>query len=288
MKKLLSMLMIISILFTLAPTQTAEAAIKLNKTSITLETGNTETLKITGTTKKASWSSSKKSVATVSSKGVVTAKSAGSATITAKLSGKKYSCKVNVKESFNAKDALKNIKTTETVTDKGIIVQLKNNYLYPVRIEAVAVYYDENGTMIGKSNDNNYYFDKDNECVLSFTRPYDSNYKDVEFESYKINYSISSVSKYSKSNVKDIKISDNFGAENVMVEVTNSGKDKCLFTKIVIIFYKEGKVIYSDYQYADVNNPEDVDYLQFSFPYDENYNTIKPDDYKVYVNSSYN
>lgn len=96
MRKVLSMLMVAIMLFTLAPTQKAEAAVKLSKSSITIETGKTATLKITGTTKKVTWSSNKKSVATVSTKGTVTAKSVGSATITAAVSGKKYTCKVTV------------------------------------------------------------------------------------------------------------------------------------------------------------------------------------------------
>lgn len=82
----------------LSITDTAQAAtmVKISKTSIILPKGKSYTLKITGTKKKAKWSTSKKSVATVSSKGKVTAKKSGTATITAKISNKKYRCKVKV------------------------------------------------------------------------------------------------------------------------------------------------------------------------------------------------
>lgn len=73
-----------------------EAATKISKGKATLIKGQTTTLKISGTKKKAKWSSSKKSVATVSSKGKVTAKKKGTATITAKIGNKKYTCKVTV------------------------------------------------------------------------------------------------------------------------------------------------------------------------------------------------
>lgn len=77
----------------------AEAAtVKINKKTATVVVGATVKLKISGTSKKVTWSTSKKSVATVSSKGVVTGKKAGTATITAKVNGKKYTCKVTVKD----------------------------------------------------------------------------------------------------------------------------------------------------------------------------------------------
>ena len=80
------------------------ASIKLNKTSITMYTGKTSTLKVSGTSKKVTWSTSNKKVATVSSKGVVSAKSAGKATITAKVSNKNLKCKVTVKKQTTSKN----------------------------------------------------------------------------------------------------------------------------------------------------------------------------------------
>lgn len=98
-RKLLSLLLILALCFTFIPTVNVEAAskVKINKTSTTIYVGKTETLKISGTSKKVKWTTSNKSVATVSSKGKVTAKKAGTATITAKVSGKSYKCKVTVK-----------------------------------------------------------------------------------------------------------------------------------------------------------------------------------------------
>lgn len=79
------------------PFYSEAAPVKLNKTKMVLYAGNSGALKLTGTSKKAVFRSSKKSVAIVSSKGKVTAKSPGSAIITAKLGSKSYRCKVTVK-----------------------------------------------------------------------------------------------------------------------------------------------------------------------------------------------
>ncbi len=95
-------LLLLTILFTLSlvafsPVK-AEAAgkVKLNKTKVLLEIGESYQLKVKNTSSKVKWSSSNKKVVKVSSKGVLTPKSVGSAKVTAKVNGKKYTCKVTV------------------------------------------------------------------------------------------------------------------------------------------------------------------------------------------------
>ena len=130
MKKLKSLLISFVLALTcismVTPTDFVHAAsIKLDKTSITMYTGQTSTLKISGTSKKVTWSTSNKKVATVSSKGVVSAKSSGKATITAKVSNKNLKCKVTVKKQAtnNKKAALKAyynfLKSYEFYTDSS-------------------------------------------------------------------------------------------------------------------------------------------------------------------------
>ncbi len=74
------------------------ASVTISTKSVTLEVGQTKSLKINGSSRKVTWSTSKKSVATISSSGKITAKAVGSAIITASVSGKKLTCKVTVKE----------------------------------------------------------------------------------------------------------------------------------------------------------------------------------------------
>ena len=80
----------------LGTVQTVQAAVKISSKKLTMVKGQKKTLKVTGTSKKAKWTSSKKSVASVTQKGVVTAKKKGTTTITAKIGSKKYTCKVTV------------------------------------------------------------------------------------------------------------------------------------------------------------------------------------------------
>jgi hypothetical protein len=80
----------VAVLVLTTPAAQAKNTVKLNKTKATLYVGDTVKLKLTGTGRRVTWSSSKKSVATVSSTGKVKAKKVGKVTITAKVSGKKF------------------------------------------------------------------------------------------------------------------------------------------------------------------------------------------------------
>lgn len=76
---------------------TVEAAtIKISKSKVSLIKGKSETLKVNGTSSKIKWTTSNKKIVKVNNKGKVTAVSKGTATITAKVNGKNYKCKVTV------------------------------------------------------------------------------------------------------------------------------------------------------------------------------------------------
>ena len=130
MKKLKSLL--VSLVLALAcismvtSTDVVDASsIKLNKTSLTIYIGKTSTLKVSGTSKKVTWSTSNKKVATVSSKGTVSAKSSGTATITAKVNNKNLRCKVTVKKPTINKTS-KSLNVGETTTLKLTGATLKS------------------------------------------------------------------------------------------------------------------------------------------------------------------
>lgn len=76
--------------------QAASKTPALNKTAATLIKGQTLKLTLANASGKVTWSSSDKTVATVGKTGKVTAKKKGTATITAKNGGKKYTCKITV------------------------------------------------------------------------------------------------------------------------------------------------------------------------------------------------
>lgn len=114
-KKIGFLLVAIMLLFAISmPTY---AAVKINKTTHTVCTGQTFQLKISGNKKTATWSSNKKSVATVAANGKVTARKKGTAIIRAKVGTKQYTCKVTVESP--------NLSKTKVTLYKGKAATLK-------------------------------------------------------------------------------------------------------------------------------------------------------------------
>lgn len=101
---------------------------KLDKTSLTLKEGESETLKVTGSKKTIKWSSSDKKVATVTNKGKVTAKKAGNCKIIAKAGSKKYICKLKVIKKENR--PVTDTANTEKITIKELIIKENNKEIY--------------------------------------------------------------------------------------------------------------------------------------------------------------
>lgn len=96
--------------------QPVQAAVKLNTSSVYLCVGDKYQLKLSGTTKKVTWKSTKTSVAKVSSKGLVTAKGKGTATIKATCNKKTYSCKVMVNKNLKLNKTSVSIKKNAAVS----------------------------------------------------------------------------------------------------------------------------------------------------------------------------
>ncbi len=100
MKRLVSCIltMVLMVSLVICSVEKPEAASKpsISLKTMSMQAGQSMTLKLSGVSGKTTWKSSGKKIATVSSKGKVTAKKAGTATITATNSGKKYKCVVTV------------------------------------------------------------------------------------------------------------------------------------------------------------------------------------------------
>lgn len=129
LKKIISVLLMLTIVLTLVPSQNVQAAVKLNKKSISLEYHNYTNLKVTGTSKKVTWKSSNKNVVTVNSKGKLFASGVGAAYVSAKVGNKTYKCKVKTfKKDLTAFDL--DLYNTISIGDTICVIKIDSTPSY--------------------------------------------------------------------------------------------------------------------------------------------------------------
>lgn len=118
-RKIFRRVLLLALVILLAmPLGVSAASVKLNKKTLSLMKGKTYILVLQNRTSEVTWKTSKKSVATVDQNGLVTAKKKGTATITAVSGGKKYTCKVTVKQPV----------TKITLNQKNIKISIGKTY----------------------------------------------------------------------------------------------------------------------------------------------------------------
>ena len=93
---------------------------KLSNTRLSVYTKTSKQLKLKGTSRKVTWSSSAPSVVSVNKKGKITARRTGKATITAKVNGVKYKCKVTVKARSKKSSGQSSGKSSGQASSSGV------------------------------------------------------------------------------------------------------------------------------------------------------------------------
>jgi hypothetical protein len=269
-----------------APGLAQAATVKLNKTSLTLNEGNSYRLQVTGTTKTVKWSSSDKKIATVSSRGTVKAISAGTATITATISTKKYTCKVTVKDVLTNEEAASNITYDIVELQDRLLLILQNKNKVNLELEVEVTYYDDNKAVLSTEKGFLWTFESGRNAVISLSYPLDDKYNRVAFNEFNIKVT-ADLEYTSQDKVIDvISVESNKGSKNLIATLTNNSDEDISSMDLVALFYKNEVIVgYSmDFIY-DIAAGESKS-AEFYEPYDENYDKIEYDDYEIIINEA--
>ena len=286
-KKLTYFLCLFTLIALLLPINSSAATPRLNKTSKTLKVGESYTLKLIGAKKTVKWVSSNKAIATVSKNGKVTAKSTGSATIAAKMAKKTYKCKLTVKKAIS----MENIQYTTEECDGTLIMKIINNNDYTVYLDSTAVFFDSNGSPISSDSEESGSIIPGGFNTLCFEEPYDDENEVTTYSTFKIKSKVYGVSSNAyKSYTDKIDVSDvTLSPEKIVVKAQNNSNSPITLCKICIFMYDaNGKLIRYREEYLDDMGSGETAYTSFEYPgkwddENDNYHSIKPTSYKIYV-----
>ncbi len=257
-KRIIAFALLMSVSLSILPMQ-ADAAVKISANKKTLIAGQSFTLKIKGSKKKAKWSSSNKKVATVSSKGKVKAKTAGDATITAKVANKSLKCKVVVKRrvSTKKKDYGKKVKILNEYTlPDGInwftrhFMVVKNTSNVTVDISTSSIAYASDGSMISAGEASVVAVGAG--CTTILCEALETS----DVISYYETDLRAEESKYYKSVIKDLSYKENYINDGVIFQVKNKGNYAAEFVEGYALFFLNGELVEYDTTYFTDNDYE--------------------------------
>ena len=260
----------------------------ISKSEIVLIEGQTEQLKLNGTTQKAKWSSSDTDVATVSDTGLVTAVKPGYTTIEATIGWDEYTCSVTVQdEPINVNQ----IEKTYYDTGSGIVGIFKNNYKKAVNIEMVVQYYNASGALIDKRSEKTRALKTGEEAAIKVIRPYDDNtWEDLDYSSYSVSLNVEK-SGFDNSELgnDDFEYVETNTGNKLIVDITNKSKHDYTDVELSIVFFDSNmKCIGYESEYFDGFTAEKTDYVVFDYPYDKgSEEPIIPASYQIYLNYAY-
>jgi len=243
--KVLSLIMVFCLVLSVVPVTASAATIKLNKTKATLSVGKKLKLKVKGTKKKATWSTSDKAVATVNAKGKVKAKKVGTATITAKVDGKTLNCAVTVEAKKAADTASKNLVTNvESIAERGdVSISIMNNNEYPVDLVAKVEFY-QNGTLMNTKELTVSGLEPGKAWYGTYYNVLNNSFKQTHEAKVVVELASKSMYDASKLHASEIDVSQyTTGIKGTVTAVNNSGKDIKEAVIAFVSYDNENKII---------------------------------------------
>ena len=174
----------------------------------------------------------------------------------------------------------KNIVSNGALTERGkLVVFAKNNNKVNIDLTIEVEFYDANGTLVGSDKESLYSVGAGSEVAVEL---YDT---PESFTKYDI-YTDATVESITKSYADSIEISHN-KTENVVAQVKNNSNDVISAMQVAVVYYQGDKVVGYDYGYESDIKPGRSGNFNFSNPYNNNYDDIDFDNYKIFVNEAY-
>lgn len=174
----------------------------------------------------------------------------------------------------------KNITSSAALTERGrLVVFAKNSNKVNIDLTIEVEFYDENGTVVGSDKETLTSVGAGAEVAVEMYETPSS------FAKYDI-YTDAKAESYTKSYVNEVEITHN-KTENVVAQVKNNSSDVISSMEVAVVYYQGDTVVGYDYSYQSDIKPGRSGNFNFSNPYDNDYEDVAYDNYKIFVNQAY-
>ena len=165
----------------------------------------------------------------------------------------------------------------KTLDDTNVIIGQNNNEGSSL-IEIEVEFYDKENNFLGSSSDVN--LTKGSEFAVElYNSPKTYDHYKAFFDIKKSDYILFD---------NQLKVTSNDTGDRIVSQINNTTNDEIDYIDASIVYYKDNKVVGYDSSVAGDTKPGRSANFSFYKPYDNNYDDIDFDTYKIFINEAYN
>ena len=162
--------------------------------------------------------------------------------------------------------------------------KVKNSGKKPVYIESVDVIFkDASGNFVKKVSTDVQYFTVDEQSeVINYAWGYGEKFSEYPNYEFEVKYSDSYMKEYYITG--NLEVTSNDTGSQIAVAVKNNNDKEIKSMKVLVAFYKDGKIVGCKTGYTDSSVAKGATgYINVSYPYDSNYDSVKYDKIETYL-----
>ena len=162
--------------------------------------------------------------------------------------------------------------------------KVKNSGKKPVYIESVDVIFkDASGNFVKKASTDVQYFTVDEESeAINYVWGYGEDFSEYPNYEFEVKYSDSYMKEYYITG--NFEVTSNDTGSQIAVAVKNNNNEEIKTMKVLVAFYKDGKIVGCKTGYTDSSVAKGATgYINVSYPYDSNYDNVKYDKIETYL-----
>ena len=183
-------------------------------------------------------------------------------------------------QKYTSKELEKNIVSSGAVTAKGkLVVFATNNNSVPVDMSIEVEFYDANGVIVGSDDDDLQAVGAGAEVAVEMWSTPNA------FDNYKIYVDVEQTNNTSYHDKVEVTHNDN--GKDIIVQVKNNSEDEISYVSVSVVYYQGETVVGIDDDLNSGVKPGRAANFTLSYPTNKNYDKVRYDTYKVFVNEAY-
>lgn len=190
-------------------------------------------------------------------------------------------------EKAASSELMENIVQQDYAASRNLILIYENKNTQDIQLEITVTYYDENDNLLFLRNNYIWSCPAGGKAAAEVTLPYDKDYNDIPYSRYEVDTIARKTDPqyYTPNYGKDFQIKSNQGLQGgVIASIKNPTGKTFDSVELMCVYFKDGAAVGSAYEFiSDMGKSATV---EFSSPYDVNYNDLSYDDYEIFINST--